>query len=320
MSGRGSFQPYPQTRFVPIDVRRALSAQHTPRENHLLAALPLEDYERLLPDLEPLPLPLGWTVHRAGDRDKYLYFLTAGIVSRFYVMKNGASAEFGVTGSEGVIGVASFLGGESTPSQAVVLSAGYAYRLSAGLLKNEFARGGPLHHLLLRYTQALIAQTGQIAVCNRHHSLEQQLCRWILSSLDRLHSNELTMTQELIANMLGVRREGVTDAAGKLQKAGLIHYSRGHITVLDRPKLEAQVCECYVVVKREYDRLLASENTIGNADVHAIEVDDTGSISRNKSPWPSVAGFPVSIRTSTSGARERFTIDDVQARSKAALA
>jgi CRP-like cAMP-binding protein len=261
MSGRDSFQPYPQTRFVPIDVRRARSAQHTPRENHLLAALPLEDDERLLPDLEPLPLPLGWTVHRAGDRDKYLYFLTAGIVSRFYVMKNGASADFGVTGSEGVIGVASFLGGESTLSQAVVLSAGYAYRLGADLLKTKFKHDGPLPRLLLRYTQALIAQTGQIAACNRHHSLEQQLCRWILSSLDRLPSNELTMTQELIANMLGVRREGVTEAAGKLQKAGLIHYSRGHIAVLDRPRLEAQTCECYVVVKREYDRLLRPENT-----------------------------------------------------------
>ena len=320
MSGRDPFQPYPEAYFAPMDSKHGVPARPTPRQNHLLAALPLDDYVRLMPDLEPVALPKGWTVHRAGDQEHYLYFLIAGIVSRFYMMENGASAHFAITGSEGVIGVTSFLGGESTPSQAVVLSAGYAYRLRAGLLKNEFARGGPLHHLLLRYTQALIAQTAQSAVCNRHHSLEQQLCRWILSSLDRLHSNELTMTQELIANMLGVRREGVTDAAGKLQKAGLIHYSRGHITVLDRPKLEAQVCECYVVVKREYDRLLASENTIGNADVHAIEVDDTGSISRNKSTWPSVAGFPVSIRTSTSGARERFTIDDAQARSKAALA
>ena len=261
MSGRDSFQPYPETRFVPIDVRRAPSAQHTPRQNRLLAALPLEDYERLLPDLEPVPLPLGWTVHRAGDRDKYLYFLTAGIVSRFYVMENGASAEFGVTGSEGVIGVASFLGGETTLSQAAVLSAGHAYRLGADLLKTKFKHDGPLPRLLLRYTQALIAQTGQIAACNRHHSLEQQLCRWILSRLDRLPSNELTMTQELISNMLGVRREGVTEAAGRLQKAGLIHYSRGHIAVLDRPRLEAQACECYAVVKQEYDRLLRPENT-----------------------------------------------------------
>jgi CRP-like cAMP-binding protein len=256
MSGRDSFQPYPETCFASKDRERAVCAQHAPRQNRLLAALPPEDYERLLPDLEPVPLPLGWTVHRAGDREKYLYFLTAGIVSRFYVTQNGASAEIAVTGSEGVIGVASFLGGESTPSQAVVLSAGYAYRLGANLVKNEFEHDGPLPHLLLRYTLALIAQTAQTAVCNRHHSLEQQLCRWILSSLDRLPSNELTMTQELIAHMLGVRREGVTEAAGKLQKAGLIHYSRGHIAVLDRPKLEAQVCECYAVVKREYDRLL----------------------------------------------------------------
>jgi len=256
MSGRDSFRPSPETRFASTDGKRAVSAGHTPRQNHLLAALPLEDYERLLPDLELVPLPLGWTVHRAGDREKYLYFLTAGIVSRVYVMESGASAHLAVTGSEGVIGVASFLGGEGTPSQAMVLSGGYAYRLGPDVVKNEFQQGGPLHHLLLHYTQALIAQTGQIAVCNRHHSLEQQLCRWILLCLDRLPSNELAMTQELIANMLGVRREGVTEAAGKLQKAGLIHYSRGHIAVLDRPQLEAQVCECYAVVKREYDRLL----------------------------------------------------------------
>jgi CRP-like cAMP-binding protein len=214
------------------------------------------DYERLLPDLEPVPLPLGWAVHGAGEREKYLYFLTAGLVSRFYMTENGASTEFALTGSEGVIGVALFLGGESTPSQSVVLSAGYAYRLGADVLKKEFERGGPLPHLLLRYTQALIVETGQTAVCNRHHSLEQQLCRWLLSSLDRSPTGELTMTQELIADMLGVRREGVTEAAGKLQKAGLIHYSRGHIAVLDRHQLEAQACECYAVVKREYDRLL----------------------------------------------------------------
>src|SRR5450830_799961 len=256
MLGLHSFPPYPETRVASRDGKRAVSAGHTPRQNHLLAALPLEDYERLLPDLELVPLPLGWTVHRAGDREKYLYFLTAGIVSRFYVMQNGASAEFAVTGSKGVIGVASFLGGESTPNQAVVLNPGYAYRLRADVVKNEFEHDGPLRRLLLRYTQALIAQIAQTAVCNRHHSLEQQLCRLILSNLDRLPSNELTMTQELIAHMLGVRREGVTEAAGKLQQAGLIHYSRGHITVLDRPRLEAQVCECYAVVKREYDRLL----------------------------------------------------------------
>jgi CRP-like cAMP-binding protein len=256
MSGRDSFRPYPETCFASRDGKHAVSRQDTPRQNHLLAALPLEDYERLLPDLEPVPLAQGWTVHRAGNREKYLYFLTAGIVSRVCVMESGASAETAVTGSEGVIGVASFLGGESTPSEAVVLSAGYAYRLGADLVKNEFKHDRPLPHLLLRYTQALISQTGQIAVCNRHHSLEQQLCRWILSGLDRLPSSELTMTQELIADMLGVRREGVTEAAGKLQQAGLIHYHRGHIAVLDRPQLEAQVCECYAFVKREYDRLL----------------------------------------------------------------
>jgi len=201
-------------------------------------------------------LPLGRTVHRAGDLEKYLYFLTAGIVSRFCATKNGASAECALTGSEGVIGVASFLGGAGTPCGAVVLSAGYAYRLEAELLKDEFEHGGPLAHLLLLYTQALLTQTGQIAVCNRLHSLEQQLCRWLLSSLDRLPSNELAVTHELIAHELGVRREGVTEAAGRLQKAGLIHYARGHIAVLDRPGLEAQACECYAVIKREYDRLL----------------------------------------------------------------
>ncbi len=250
------------------DRKRAVSAQHAPRQNHLLAALPLPDYERLLPDLEPVPLPLGCVVHGAGDTEKYLYFPTAGIVSRFCVTQNGASSECAVMGSEGVIGVASFLGGESTPCQALVLSAGYAYRLGADPLKNEFKHGGSLLHLLLRYTQALIAQTGQIAVCNRHHSLEQQLCRWILSMLDRLPSNELKMTHEMIAEMLGVRRESVTEAAGKLQKAGLLHYSRGRIAVLDRPLLEAQVCECYAVVKREYERLLRPENAMGNTGMH----------------------------------------------------
>jgi CRP-like cAMP-binding protein len=256
MLGQRSFRPYQETRFTSRDRKHAEFAPHAPRQNSILAALPVEDYERLLPDLEPVPLPLGFTVHSAGDRERYLYFLTAGIVSRFYMTKNGASAEFAFTGREGVIGIASFLGGESTSSQAVVLSAGYAYRLGADLLKNEFEHNRPLPHLLLRYVQALIAQIGQIAVCNRHHSIEQQLCRLILSSLDRVPSNELTLTQEMIAEMLGVRREGVTVAAGKLQKAGLIHNGRGHITVLDRPRLEAQACECYAVIRREYDHLL----------------------------------------------------------------
>jgi CRP-like cAMP-binding protein len=267
MSGRDSFRPYSEAHFASGSRKCAVFAQLAPTQNHLLAALPVEDYERLLPDLEPVPLPMGWTVHGAGDREEYLYFLTSGIVSRFCVAENGESAEFAVTGSEGVIGVASFLGGESTPNQALVLSAGYAYRLGADLVRSEFEHEGPLPHLLLHYTLALIAQTGQIAVCNRHHSLEQRLCRWILLCLDRLPSNELAMTQELIANMLGVRRESVTEAAGKLQKAGLIHYSRGHIKVLDRPQLEAHACECYAVVKCEYDRLLRPDDTIGDVGV-----------------------------------------------------
>jgi CRP-like cAMP-binding protein len=257
MLGQHALRPYPQTRFASSDRERPVSTQQTPRQNHLLAALPLEDYGRLLPDLEPFPLPSGWTVHRAGDTEKYLYFLTAGIVSRFYVTENGASAGIGLTGSEGVIGVAAFLGGESTLSRAVVLSAGYAYRLRADLLNNEFERHRPLAGLLLRYTLALIAQTAQTAVCNRHHSLEQRLSRRILSCLDRLSSSELTMTHEMLADMLGVRREGVTEATGKLQKAGLIHCGRGHIAVLDRPQLEARACECYPIVKRQYERLLS---------------------------------------------------------------
>jgi CRP-like cAMP-binding protein len=251
-----SYQSYPETRFASRDKKRAVFAPHTPMQNHLLAALPPKDYQRLLPDLEAVPLPLGWTIHGAGGRQKYLYFVTAGIVSKVYVMENGASTEFAITGNEGVIGVASFLGGGSMPSQAMVLSAGHAYRLKADLVNDEIEHDGALPRLLLRYTLALIAQAGQIAVCNRHHSVEQQLCRWILSGLDRLTVNELTITQETIADMLGVRRESVTEAARKLQKAGLIHYRRGHISVLDRPHLEAQACECYGVVKREYARLL----------------------------------------------------------------
>ena len=251
MLGPHSHRSYQETRFAFRDRKRAEFALHAPRRNRILAALPIEHYERLLPDLEPVPLPLGWTVHDAGERERYLYFLTAGIVSRFHMTKNGASSEFAVTGREGVIGIASFLGGESTPSQAVVLSAGYAYRLGADLLKNEFEHNRRLPHLLLRYVQALIVQIGQIAVCNRHHSIEQQLCRLILSSMDRLPSNELTITQEMIAEMLGVRREGVTEAAGKLRADGLIQYSRGHIAVLDRPRLEARACECYAAIRRE---------------------------------------------------------------------
>ena len=233
-----------------------MSSPHTPKQNHLLAALPAQDYKRLLPDLELIPMPLGWAVYESGGPLGYLYFPTTSIVSLLYVMESGASAEIAITGNEGLVGISLFMGGESTPSRAVVQSAGNGYRLKASILKNEFALGGTLQHLALRYTQALITQMAQTAVCNRHHSVEQQLCRWLLLSLDRLRSNELKMTQELIANMLGVRREGVTEAAGHLQTAGLIHYSRGHIKVLDRPKLEQRVCECYAVVKRESDRLL----------------------------------------------------------------
>ena len=233
-----------------------ISTPSSPRQNDLLAALPAADFERLRPHLELVPLPLGWAVYESGGAQGYVYFPIDSIVSLLYVMEDGSSAEIAVVGKEGVVGIALFMGGESTPSRAVVQSAGYAYRLRAVVLKKEFERGGTLQHLALRYTQALITQMAQTAVCNRHHSVEKQLCRWLLLSLDRLPSNELTMTQELISNMLGVRREGVTEAAGKLQSAGLIHYSRGRINVLDRPKLEARVCECYAVVKREYDRLV----------------------------------------------------------------
>jgi CRP-like cAMP-binding protein len=229
---------------------------YNPKQNHLLSALPAAEYARLLPHLERVPLALGLALYESGSVQTYVYFPTDSIVSLLYVMEDGSSAEIAVVGNEGLVGISLFMGGETTPSRAVVQSAGHAYRLRASYLKEEFERGGSLQHLLLRYTQALITQMSQTAVCNRHHAVEQQLCRWLLLSLDRLSSNELTMTQELIANMLGVRREGVTEAAGRLQTAGLIHYSRGKITVLDRPKLEARVCECYAVVKREYVRLL----------------------------------------------------------------
>lgn len=227
-----------------------------PRENHLLAVLPSPECERLFPYLEWVPLPLGTALYESGDRLNHVYFPTTAIVSLLYVMENGASAEIAVVGHEGIVGIALFMGGETMPNRAVVQSAGHAYRLKGPVLKQEFNRSGALQHLLLRYTLALLTQMAQTAVCNRHHSVDQQLCRWLLLSLDRLPSNELSMTQELIANMLRVRREGVTEAAGKLQSAGLIHYSRGHITVLDRPGLEARVCECYAVVRKEFHRLL----------------------------------------------------------------
>jgi CRP-like cAMP-binding protein len=227
-----------------------------PRQNHLLAALPESERERLFPHLELVPLPLGEALYESGGRLNHVFFPTTAIVSLLYVMEDGASAEIAVVGNEGMVGIALFMGGETVPNRAVVQSAGHAYRLKGQLLKQEFNGSGALQHLLLRYTLALLTQMAQTAVCNRHHSVDQQLCRWLLLSLDRLPSNQLRMTQELIANMLGVRREGVTEAAGKLQRAGLIDYSRGHITVLDRPGLEARVCECYEVVRKEFRRLL----------------------------------------------------------------
>ena len=235
----------------------ALSPVSTrPQDNRLLAALPDAGLRGLLPHLEAVRLPLGMVVYESGGEQRYVYFPTSSIVSLLYVLADGSSAEIAVTGNEGLVGISIFMGGETTPSRAVVQSAGYGYRLKGQVLRKEFESGGALQHLLLRYTQALITQMTQTAVCNRHHSVDQQLCRWLLLSLDRLPGNELVMTQELIANMLGVRREGVTEAAGKLQDEGMIRYSRGHITVLDRDQLETRVCECYSVVKREYDRLL----------------------------------------------------------------
>jgi CRP-like cAMP-binding protein len=228
----------------------------TPLQNHLLADLPVEVQERLFPQLELVSLPLGKVVYESGDAMRHVYFPTDSIISLLYVMEDGASAEISVVGNEGLVGISLFMGGESTPSRAIVQSGGSAYRLTGQRLKDEFYRHGEFQQLLLRYTQALITQMAQTAVCNRHHSIDQQLCRWLLLSLDRLPDNRLTMTQELIANMLGVRREGVTEAAGKLQRQGVIEYHRGHITVLDRPKLEKLCCECYAVVKKESDRLL----------------------------------------------------------------
>jgi CRP-like cAMP-binding protein len=227
-----------------------------PRDNQLIDALPAEEFDRWQESLELIDLPLGAVLYEAGGVLKHVYFPTTAIVSLLYVMANGASAEIAVVGKEGLVGISIFMGGESTPSRGIVQSAGSGFRIKADVIKAESARSGPVLHLFLRYTQALITQMAQTAVCNRHHSLDQQLCRWLLLSLDRLKGDELVMTQELIANMLGVRREGVTEGALKLQKAGLIRYSRGHVTILDRAGLEARSCECYEVVKKEYDRLL----------------------------------------------------------------
>jgi len=228
----------------------------TPRQSHLLAVLPEAESKRLLPHMELVSLPLGKALYESGDQLNHVYFPTTAIVSLLYELENGSSAEIAVVGNEGIVGIALFMGGDTVPNRAVVQSAGHGYRLQGRLLQQEFNRAGALQHLLLRYTLAMLTQMAQTAVCNRHHTVDQQLCRWLLLSLDRLPTMELNMTQELIANMLGVRREGVTEAAGKLQKAGLIHHDRGRITVLDRPGLEKRVCECYEVVRKEFRRLL----------------------------------------------------------------
>lgn len=233
-----------------------MSRPHSPRQNHLLASLPDADYARLEPELELVEVPLGQVLYESGMQIRHVHFPTTAIISLLYVMQNGASAEIAVVGNDGIVGVSLFMGGETTISRALVQSAGHAYRLRGKTIKEEFCRAGPMQHLLLRYTQALLTQMAQTAVCNRHHTVDQQLCRWLLLSFDRLATSELIMTQELIANMLGVRREGVTEAAGNLQRAGLIEYHRGHIKLIDRPAMEARVCECYGVVKREFERLL----------------------------------------------------------------
>lgn len=233
-----------------------MAGSHAPQQNHLLGALSDIERARIFPHLQLVPMPLGKVLVESGDVSRHVYFPINCIVSLLYVLNDGSSAEISVVGNEGLVGIALFMGGETTPSQAVVQSPGHAYRLIGQRLKDEFHSSGELQLLLLRYTQALLTQMAQTAVCNRHHSVNQQLCRWLLLSLDRLSSNSLLMTQELIANMLGVRREGVTEAAGRLQNAGVIEYNRGHITVLDRPKLEEMCCECYAVVRRESERLL----------------------------------------------------------------
>jgi CRP-like cAMP-binding protein len=252
---------------VPEHIKRFMHATPDPTRNQLLAVLSEVERARIFPHLQLIPLPLGKTLYEADDTMRHVYFPIDSIVSLLYVLQDGASAEISVVGNEGIVGIALFMGGESTPSRAIVQSAGTAFRLTAQRLKEEFNRSSELRLLLLRYTQALITQMAQTAVCNRHHSVDQQLCRWLLLSLDRLDSNELNMTQELIANMLGVRREGVTEAAGKLQRLGAITYNRGHINVLDRPQIEKLSCECYAVVRKETDRLLPPHIGPGAAHV-----------------------------------------------------
>lgn len=234
-----------------------MSSIPNPNQNRLLAALHDAEFERLAPHLELVPMLLGDVLCESGSKLQHVYFPTTAIVSLLYVLENGGSSEIAGVGNEGILGISLFMGGDTTPSRAVVQTSGYGYRLKSKILMEEFDRAGSMLRLLLRYTQALLTHMSQTAVCNRHHSVEQQLCRWLLLTMDRLPSNELTMTQELIANMLGVRREGVTEAAGKLQKQGYIRYRRGHITVLSRLGLESNVCECYEVVKKEFVRLLS---------------------------------------------------------------
>lgn len=257
MLGRQSFRVHPQARFASSHSLRAASVTHTPGQNRLLEALPEADYVRLLADLEPVPLMAGWTLHCANSRESHVYFIASGLVARYGEMKNGAATEFAGTGREGVIGIASFLGGGSTPFWAESLSAGLAYRMTGSAVAREFSQNRPLARILLRYVQVLIAEIGQTVACNRHHSLEERLCRWLLSSLDRLESDELAVTHELISHALGVRREGITEALGSFASAGLIHGARGRITLLDRPGLEARACECYADVRREQARLLS---------------------------------------------------------------
>jgi len=242
-----------------------MTVSHNPNHNHLLTALPVAEFGRISPSLELVHVPLGKVLCESGGNLQHVYFPTTSIVSLHCVMKNGASAEVAGVGNEGLLGTSLFMGGNTMPYRAVVRTAGYAYKLGAKLLVEEFNRAGPMQHLLLRYTSALITQTSQAAACNRHHAVEQQLCSWLLLTLDRTPSNELILTQELVANMLGVRREGITEAAGKLQQAGFIRYRRGHITVLDRSGLEDHACECYDVVKREYDRLLGMDGEPAHA-------------------------------------------------------
>lgn len=257
--GRTSIQRI--THLKKLDMSKKVVAHASipdPKQNRILAALPAQDYERLLPDLELIEMPLGWTMSESGDHVNFLHFPTSGIVSLIYSLEDGSSSETALVGDEGMVGISIFMGGESMPTSTEVQSAGHAYRLSRKVMKREFSLGGQLQHVALLFTQALICQTSQTAVCNQHHSLDQQMCRWLLMSMDRLHDNELVITQQMIGKLLGVRRESVTQTVGQLQKDGLIVRTRGCITVVDRPKLEQRVCECYAVVKDEYERLLPS--------------------------------------------------------------